>query len=207
MKMKALAVLLLVFASASLAAQERKIQLTVWGSQVDMQGDSDLEDGFTTDFDEGGGFGASVNFFLTPHFSIEGSAFGLRSDAGILLDGAAPLDLGTLNLTPLMAGVQVHPFGNSRFDLYAGAGGAYVITDDFNSRDLDTVGLGRIEIDSDLTYFYNAGLAFQITEGFGLAVEARQIAYEPTTRSSATGVEQELDLTPRIYSAGVRLRF
>ncbi|HYH09515.1 MAG TPA: OmpW family outer membrane protein [Thermoanaerobaculia bacterium] len=202
-----MAVLFLMVAATPLVAQERKIQLTVWGSQVEMEGDTDLGDGFETDFDEGGGFGASVNFALTPHFSVEGSAFGLRSDAGIVFEGVAPVDLGTLNLTPIMAGVQVHPFGNSRFDLYAGAGGAYVITDDFNSRELDTVGLGRIEIDSDITYYYNLGLAFQITEGFGVAVDARQIAYEPSTRSTATGVEQDLDITPRIYSAGLRFRF
>jgi opacity protein-like surface antigen len=207
MKLKALAVLLLLLASTSLFAQDRNVRITVWGSQVDMEGDNDL-DGFTTEFDDGGGLGASVNWNLGRFLSIEGAAFGLRTDAGLLFDGSAPVDLGSLNLTPLMAGVQVHPLGNtSRFDVYAGAGGAYVIADDFNSRDLDTLGLGRIELDSDLTYFINAGIGFQITEGFGIALDARQIAYEPTSRSSVTGVEQELDLTPRIYSAGLRLRF
>lgn len=206
MKMKVLAVLLLTLASTTLFAQERNVRITVWGSQVSMEGDNDL-DGFATEFDDGGGLGASINWGIGRFLSIEGAAFGLRSDAGLLFDGSAPIDLGSLNLTPLMAGVQVHPLGDSRFDIYAGAGGAYVITDDFNSSNLDTLGLGRIEIDSDLTYYINAGIGFQITEGFGIALDARQIAYEPTTRSSATGVEQDLDITPRIYSAGLRLRF
>lgn len=207
MKMKVWAVLLLLCASTSVFAQERNVRITVWASQVEMQGDNEFDDGFTSEFDDGAGLGASINWGLGRFLSLEAAAFGLRSEAGLLLDGTAPVDLGSLNLTPIMAGVQVHPLANSRFDIYAGAGAAYVITDDFNSRDLDTLGLGRIELDSDFTYYINAGIGFQITEGFGIALDARQIAYEPSSRSTATGVEQDLDITPRIYSAGLRLRF
>ena len=37
--------------------------------------------------------------------------------------------------------------------------------------------------------------------------EARQIQYEPSTRSTVTGIEQDFDLTPRVYSLGLRFRF
>jgi hypothetical protein len=84
---------------------------------------------------------------------------------------------------------------------------AYIPGDDLTSADLNAAGLGAIELESAVGYYINAGLAFQITEGFGIVVDGRQLQYEPSSRSSVTGVEQDLEITPRILSAGLRLRF
>jgi outer membrane protein W len=207
MKSAAIVALLLLFAATPLLAQDRNIQLTVWASQTEMQGENEFEDGFETDFDDGAGLGVSVNHFLGNHFSVEGSAFGLRSEAGLLLDGTPAVDLGKLDLTIFSAGAQFHVLGQSRFDLYAGAGGAYVIADDFTSGDLQSAGLGRIELGSEVTYYLNAGVGIEITRGLGLVIDGRYIQYETSSRSTATGVEQDLDISPRILSAGLRLKF
>ena len=201
-------VFLLVFLAVPLVAQDRNIQLTVFGSQTEMQGENDFGgSGFTTDFDDGSGLGASVNWFFNPYVSVEGAVFGLRSDAGLLFDGTAPVDLGTLNLTVFTAGAQFHILGQRRIDPYIGAGGAYILSDDFFTTDLENAGVGRIELGNEVAYYLNAGLGFQISEGFGIVVDARYIPYETSSQSTATGVEQELEISPRIYSAGVRLRF
>ncbi|HYI08836.1 MAG TPA: OmpW family outer membrane protein [Thermoanaerobaculia bacterium] len=207
MKSAAIVALLLLFAGAPLVAQERNIQLTVWASQTEMQGESDFEGGFETDFDDGAALGASANLFLNNRFSVEGSVFGLRSETGLVLDGTPVLDLGKLDLTILSAGAQFHILGQSRFDPYIGAGGAYVIADGFSSGDLQSAGLGRIELDNEFTYYGNVGIGFQITQGFGIVIDARYIPYEPSSRSSATGIEQDLEISPRILSAGLRLQF
>lgn len=192
--------------AAPLVAQERRTTVTVWASQVEMDGENDLGNGFTTDLEDGNALGASVNFFVARMFSVEASVFGIKSDAALAFEGTS-LDLGSVDLVPVTLGVQLHPFGSSRFDPYVGAGGAYVMADDLNSNDLDTLGLGRIELESELTYYLNAGIGFQFTDGFGLVIDGRYIPYETGSRSSATGGEQDLDFGPRILSAGLRFRF
>lgn len=207
MKFAAIGTALLLFAAAPLFAQDRNIHLNVFASQADMQGENEFESGFETEFDEGSGLGASANFGFGRLFAIEGAVFAIRSDAGLALGDQALFDLGKLNLTIFNAGVQFHPLGGSRFDPYIGAGAAYVLGDDFHTPDLDAVGIGRVEIENELTYYYGAGIGFRISEGFGIVVDGRYIPYEPSSRSAATGVEQDLEISPRIFSAGIRLRF
>jgi outer membrane protein W len=208
-KLSAAAVaLLFVFAAAPLSAQQaRDIRIGVFYSQVDMQGDNDFGDGFVTEFDDGSGYGAAVSIPFGRFLSVEGAVFTVRTDATLLFEETAAFDLGTFNLTPVSVGAQFHILGGSRIDPYVGAGGAYVLGDDLLSPDLEAAGLGRIDLEDELGYYINAGVALQITEGFGIVVDGRQYQYEPTSRSSVTGVEQELEITPRVLSAGVRLRF
>ena len=206
MKYAAMMTLLLVTV-APLAAQDRNVTITIFASQVDMDEETDFEDGFVTDFDEGEALGAAANLFLTRHFSIEGAVFGIRTDAGLVFEDAAAFDLGTLDLMPISVGAQFHALGQSRFDPYIGAGGAYVLADDLFSPDLDTVGLGRIELENGFTYYVNVGIGFQITSGFGIVIDGRWIPFETESRSTVTGVEQDIDLSAKILSAGLRLRF
>lgn len=196
----------LLFVCAPLFAQERNIHLTIWVSQVDMQGDSQLGDGFEADFNDGNALGLSANYGINRWLSVEGSVFGIRSDAALNFESAT-LDLGSVDLVPFTLGAQLHPLGDSRFDPYIGAGVAYVVADDLSSSDLDTLGLGRIELENKATYYVNAGIGIRIAGGFGIAIDGRQIQYDPSTRSTATGVKQDLELTPRLVSVGLRLRF
>ena len=187
-------------------AQDRDIQLTIFASQVDMEGDTEFEDGFEADFEDGNALGITASRPINRWFAVEGGVFAIRSDAALNFEGAA-LDLGSIDLVPFTAGVQVHLLGDSRFDPYVGVGGAYIVADDLNSSDLDTLGLGRIELDNEFTYYMNVGLGIRIAGGFGIAVDARQFQYEPTSTSTATGGEEDLDLSPRLLSVGLRLRF
>ena len=208
MKSAATIAALLLFAGAPLFAQDRKVTLTPLYSRAEIQGENDFGgSGFETDFEDGSGYGLSVNWFFNPHLSIDGAAFSLRSDADLHLAGTPIVDLGKLNLSIFTAGAQFHILGDRRIDPYVGAGGAYIIGDDFLTTDLENAGVGRIELENEFTYYLNAGLAVQLTEGLGLVLDAREIAYEPSTRSAVTGVEQDLEISPRIYSAGLRLRF
>lgn len=203
----AVAFMFLVVAAMPLSAQERNIKISVFVSQAEMEGETDFGDGFVTDFDDGKGFGAAASLVLGRFFAVEGAVFNIDTDAGLILDDVAAFDLGPMSLTPISLGGQLHVLGQSRFDPYVGAGVAYVIGDDLISTDLTAAGLGAIEVESGVGYYINAGVAFQITEGFGIVVDGRQLQYEPSSRSSVTGVERDLEITPRILSAGLRLRF
>ena len=203
----ALAFVLLV--ASPLAAQERNLKLSLFYSQVEAQGETAFSEDPAMDleFEDGDGFGASVNMFYGSHFSVEAAVFNVRSDAAIALDSPFGIDLGTLSLTPISLGAQFHILGDSRIDPYIGAGGAYILGGDLLSQDTEAGGLGRIELDSEATYYINAGLALQLTDCFGIVVDARQYQYEPSSQSSVTGTEVDLEINPRIYSAGLRLRF
>jgi outer membrane protein len=206
-------VLALILVAVPLFAQDatdpgrdHKHQLTVYASKVDFD-DTDFGTDFTTDFENDPSFGASLNCFFTPHFAAEVSAFSLRSKASLLVGGTAALDLGKLDLTPISLGAQFHILGDRRFDPYIGAGVSYIIANDFHSADLEAVNLGTIELDSKASYYLNAGVAVEIIHGLGLVVDARKFNYETSSRSSVTGVEQDLDLSPLVLSGGLRFRF
>jgi outer membrane protein W len=106
-----------------------------------------------------------------------------------------------------MIGAQLHLPEHSRFDPYIGAGAAYVLTNALSSPDLNAGGVGRVQLDDELGYYLNAGIGIRIAGGLGLVVDGRYIPYETTSRSEVTGIEQDLDFSPRLLSVGLRLRF
>lgn len=200
----AFAVLLFV-ALPLCAQQDRNMTLSLFVSQVSMEG-GELDDAFETEFEDGNGFGLAAYAPFNRFIGLEASIFSLRNESRLLFEGAAPFELGRADLVPVSVGVQAHLTGGMRFDPYVGAGASYVIASDLYSEDLDIAGIGRIEVDSEFTYFLNAGIAFDFNDRFGIAVDGRYIPYEPSTRAAA-GEEVELDLTPTILSAVLRFRF
>lgn len=201
-KMKFLAVIL--FAALPLFAQEN-VRITVFASQVSMD-DDELDDQFATEFEDGTGYGVAASIPFNRFLGVEAAIFSLRNESRLLLDGEAPFELGRADLVPFTLGVQAHLTGGRRIDPYVGAGAAYVSATDLYSQDLDTVGIGRIEVDSEFTYYVNAGIGFDFTDRIGLAVDGRMIPFEPSTQAAA-GEEVELDLSPTILSVALRLRF
>lgn len=207
MKFFAVTTMLLFVLAAPLAAQDRTVDLTLWASRTDVRGTNVLNDAFETEFESGDGFGVSANVFLTNRFSIEAAVFDLGSEAELTFEDTAPFEMGNVDIRPFTAGVQFHPAGLSRIDPYVGAGLAYVMASDVESEDLRNLGVGALELENELTWQVNAGIGFSVYRGIGLAVDARYIPYEPKSRSSVTGGEEDLDLTTLVVSGGVRFRF
>ena len=208
--MKSLAIaiaLIFVVSAAPLSAQDRSLEIAVWGSSVQMQGSNSFEDGFETELESGTGLGLTTGIFVTNRLSVEAGVFVLSSDAALDFDGVDQLSLGSIDLVPITLGAQFHFLGQSRFDPSIGGGVAYVMAEDLESADLTGVGLGAIELDDEVTLYVNGGLGFQFTPSIGVALDARYIPYKPVSASSVTGAEEDLDLSPLILSAGIRFRF
>lgn len=197
---------LIALAAVPLFAQDHNRTLTVFASRVELD-DTELGDDFATDFDAGIGYGIGANFFFTNYLSAEVSLFTLRSDARLDLANEVALDLGRAELVPLSLGAQLHPLGNRRFDPYVGGGATYMMGDELFSADLEAVNLGAIELEDKVTWYANAGVGFQITQGLGLVLDARYFAYETESRSAVTGGVEDLELNPLVVSGGLRLRF
>jgi outer membrane protein len=196
--------LLLLLAAAPLAAQDRPVDWTLWASMSDI-GSNELGE-FTVENDDGFGLGLSANFFLSQRFSAELAVFALRSDADMTFD-QFEFELGEVDIIPVTLGLQFHFVRESRWDPYIGAGGAWVSASDFESDDLDSLGIGAIDIDDEFTWFANAGLGYRFGDQIGLALDVRYIAYEPTTTSTVTGASEDFDLSPLMVSLGLRARF
>lgn len=204
--MKRLKWLLVVLVAAlPLFAQERNTRISVFVSQVSID-EAELDDDFDTEFEDGTGYGLAASSSFNRFLGVEAAIFSLRNESRLLFEGAAPFELGRVDLVPITVGVQAHLTGGMRFDPYVGAGAAYVMANDLYSEDLDIVGIGRVEVDNEFTYYLNAGIGFDFTDRFGIAIDGRFIPYEPSTRG-ASGEDVELDLSPTILSAALRFRF
>lgn len=182
-------------------AQSNDVAVWVGSSRV---GTTD-ENGADIHFDRGRAYGASFNHFFGDHLSGELAAFSVRHDGTIRITGVNALNLGRLTMTPVSATAQFHLARASRFDAYAGAGAAYVRANHLHSSDLDTAGIGNVDIKSKVTWTALGGASFGFGRSLALAAEARYIAYEPDSGPPSDRVK--LKLNPTTYSLGLRWRF
>jgi len=199
----------LIFAALPLAAQDRDMQLTAWVSRAQIDGDDDFTEDFATEYEDGYGLGLSINRFFGPMLSVEASAFYLRNDAALVLPGNLAIDLGTVNLRPISLGAQLHLPRRTRFDPYIGAGAAYVVAGQLSSRDLGSGGVGNVELENGITYYVNAGIGVQLGQALAIVADARYLPFETDSSPDANedGPEQEIDLTAKFVSLGLRFKF
>ena len=199
--------LILLMAAMPLAAQERDLAISGWVSRASLDGQDDFAEDFGTEFEERTGYGMSVDWGFSRMFALEGSVFFLRANADLILDdGVTLVDIGTVNLRPVSAGIQFRPL-QSRIFPYLGAGATYMVTGDLVSGELTTGGQGTIEMENGVTYYGNVGIGIRLLEGLSIVADGRYIPFETDTTSTTTGVTQEMDLTSTIYSVGLRLKF
>ncbi|MBW3564832.1 MAG: porin family protein [Acidobacteria bacterium] len=206
--MRRVGILLISAAMASAPVLAQDVDLAVWGVSHTFQGDNRIDDvnDIDIEFDENIGFGLTGDLHWTDLFSTEIGVYALDADGTLNLGFLDErIDLGSLDVMPVTATLRAH-FGTDRFDVYVGAGGAWVMFDDLSSVDLREGGTEFIEIDDELTWLANAGLTFWLNEGFGIGVDAKWIALEADTLSD-TGEAIPLELDPLMISGGLILRF
>ena len=198
---------ILLLAAMPLVAQERDMAISGWVSRADLDGQDDFAEDFGTEFEERTGYGISVDWGFARMFAVEGSVFFLRANADLILDdGVTMIDIGTVNLKPVSAGIQFRPL-QSRVFPYLGAGATYMVAGDLVSGELTTGGQGTTEMENGVTYYANAGIGIRLLEGLSIVADGRYIPFETDTTSTTTGVTQEMDLTTTVYSVGLRLKF
>jgi outer membrane protein W len=198
--------LLLVLVAALPALAQAPVDISVFASWVDAQGDTILAEGPETNFESGDGFGVAVNWFWGRSLSTELSASAIKMDAGLDLGGQPFVDLGSIDLTPIALTFQYHFARDSVIDPYLGVGAAWVLVEDIESDDLDLL-FGPLKVDDEFTYVLNAGLGIRLTQTFGLYLDAKYMPLEIATRAAGDTVDTKLEIDPMIISAGIRIRF
>jgi outer membrane protein W len=198
--------LLLVLVAALPALAQAPVDISVFASWVDAQGDTIFAEGPETNFESGDGFGVAVNWFWGRSLSTELSASALKMDAGLDLGGEPFVDLGSIDLTAISLTFQYHFARDSVIDPYLGVGAAWVMVEDLESDDLDLL-FGPLEADDEFTYVLNAGLGIRLTQSFGLYLDAKYMPLEIATRAAGDTEDTKLEIDPMIISAGIRIRF
>jgi opacity protein-like surface antigen len=194
--------LLALFASSAMA-QSNSVTLSI--AQPRFSGESAIADGERI----------PVGMQSRTGFGIEAAhQFGRASVALAVHRSSSPVSAsfdtqtmraGSLTVTPISATFALHR-GSGRIDPYAGAGIAYVMTGNLRSRDLDTIGLGRLSVSNDVTYLVNAGAGIAISPTLRLKLDAR---YMPV-RVKATAIDAtsaRLKFNSLTTSAGLQWSF
>jgi outer membrane protein len=202
---KLLPAALILLLATPLLAQGRSIDVMGFVTYVDLSGGDVIlggGDSSSISFDTDQGYGVGINLFLTRRLSAEITIAEIKPDArvssGSMLGGAQ------LDMIPITAVAQYHFNPEGKVDPYVGMGIAYLMFDEFSSRDPD-LDLGDVDIRNDYCAVFNAGLSFEL--GFGFALFG-DVKYVPVENKITTRIgEQTIDLNPLIVSAGVVIRF
>ena len=184
--MRRLAMLLTLAMAMPLAAQ------TTAGVHVaGARASSTDEAGTTIAFNRGRGLGGSIA--IGSGVTLELAATWLRYDAKLRADGASA-SAGTLKLIPVTATAQWHVA-----NLYLGGGMAYVKASDLSGGDLESLGIGRIAVESKRCWLANAGVVFR-----NVVVDAKYIDYRP--ESGPADERVRLNVKPVVLSVGLRFK-
>lgn len=192
--------ILVALAAMPLAAQSS--EFGVWLAQSRV-GETD-EDEAVLEFDNGDGFGISYNQYFGNALSLELSAMALEHDGNISVDGEDVFDIGSLDIVPVVATIQLHFGRGGRVSPYVGAGLAYIMADDLGGGVLDQV----VEVDDSITWAAQAGLDININRRFAIGVDAKYTGYTPDAAAADDPSDRiKLDLNPLIISAGLKFRW
>lgn len=220
--MRARLVLVTLFAVSLLAfpaaAQERFIDINVFGTWVDSSGDSalqfggDVNDVGDIDFDSDQGYGASVNVFWSNRISTEFALSVVDPDLNVNSPARGRIVFTEpLEMMPLTAILQFHLLGSSRFDPYVGVGGGYLLFQDIEDQnDLDDIDFERIDFEDDIGLVVNAGFRIGMTDNFGIYLDGKYMPLETTATPVFTGgPDEEIDIAinPLILAAGISFSF
>lgn len=199
------------------SAQSRFVDIIGRASWVDLGASSAFEGGefdrSQVEFDSEVGYGLAANFFLGDRISLELGASVFEPETTLTSDNPAVpfLTRGTLEMIPITGILQFHILPSSRFDVYVGAGAAYVLFDELNSReDIDNVDIERLDFEDNAGLAINAGLNLGFTSNLAVNLDAKYVPVE----SSAEAVfvvgpnsTAEVAVNPLIVSAGLAFRF
>ena len=193
-------VVALALITLPLAAQSNDVTVWFGSSRVGNTPSS----GSDVHFNRGDVVGASWNHFWSSRISGELGVFAIRHDGFIRIGGVNAFDVGRLRMIPVTATLQWHLGHFRRLDAHLGPGLAYVRSDSLHSADLNSAGIGEVNVKSRIGWTADGGVSYGITQRIGIGVDVRYIGYRP--QSGPAGNTLKLQLSPVIYSLGLRWR-
>ena len=211
---KLIALLPLLLLAAPLMAQHRTdFILDVEGAHRTGKNESFTPNTtrFDPRFDNAGGLGVGLNYFLSDRVSVEAKAAALRSNLQVQVSGSdfrAIADLGRAQIYPLSAVLQWHLVEHGSVRPYLGAGVTHVILKNIN-RQIGNTGANGIHFKDPTGLVIDGGLEIKVSPRWSIVGDARYIPVETRSRATFPGTLSASDIRvrPLIISTGLSWRF
>lgn len=206
MKRIVLAIGLLALAAPAFA-QGRSIDVTGYFAWVDLSGDGlidkDGNDYNLGSFESDTGYGGAVNLFLTRRLSAEISLTEVKPEGRIQYGDQTVV--GELDMLPVTGMLQYHFNPEGRIDVWVSGGVAYLMFDEFESDDLGSIDIEKVDLDDDYGSVWGVGVSFGLVGGLAAFADAKYVLSSNTVTTTVGDAEIELD--PLILSVGVQIQF
>lgn len=197
---------------ASTVLAQRRVEVIVDAEGVHRSSDVEIEPNrvsYVPRFDNGGGAGIGVAWFVSGRVALEFKAAGLASQLTIRRTGSDFITVGELGyaqIYPISAIVQWHPVDGGSFRPYLGIGAAYVI---LRNIEKSAAGVTGVEFDDPTGLVINAGLRIPFSSRWSLNGDVRYVPVETSGRArfSGTGATAGIHVKPLIVGAGLAYRF
>jgi outer membrane protein len=200
--------LLLLLATVSLSAGDVELLVDAEGVHRQSGGPPSLTSAYRPEFDNGGGVGVGLNWFFTGRVSLEVKAAVLATEMRLRTvqgDFVGTVNVGSVNMIPVTALVQWHPFEEGSLRPYVGAGVAHIFVEDIDAEGL----IPRTEFSNPTGLVVDGGLRLVLSDRWSLTGDARYVPIETSGNVRFGGGESEadLDVRPLVVGFGVAYRF
>jgi outer membrane protein W len=200
-----------LFAAAAALAQTR-VEIVVDAEGVRRTGTTEIAPNtvsYIPRFDNGGGAGIGVAWYLSDRIAVEMKVAGLASQLTIRRTGSDFItvgDLGYAQIYPITALVQWHPVEGGSLRPYLGAGVGYTI---LRNIEKSAAGVTGVTFDDPTGLVLNAGLRIPFSPRWALNGDVRYVAVETSgaARFSGTNASANVHVRPLIVGAGLVYRF
>jgi outer membrane protein W len=195
-----LPLLLLLFTSPLLAQSNA---LTLFVTSQHNGGGSRFPDPtreLRIEFDTGSGAGVAFDHAFGRRYSAEVALFHTTSHASIRQTGVGSERVGSIELTPVTFMARVHSRNGGPFELYAGAGLAYVM-----ASDLRNPNAGMVPIGNKTTFAIGGGAIWNFGQRAGIVLDARYLPLKLEGHVEGATIDAKID--PLLLSLGLRIRF
>jgi outer membrane protein W len=160
-------------------------------------------------FDNGGGVGGGINFFLSDRVSLEMKVAALASRLHLRRSGSdfvAVADLGYAQIYPITALLQWHMLEHGTFRPYIGAGAGHVILRNIKKRAIGTTG---VAFEDPTGFVIDGGVEWSLSKRWSIIGDARYTPIETRSTAQFTGTASraEIDVKPLVISTGIAFRF
>jgi outer membrane protein len=214
--LSAAATLLLI--AMPMAARDRGPEVAAWyvwmqpGAEGTFNAGDPVEP-FDVDLSSDTGYGVSGTLFLSRRISAEVAVSQVKTNIELdELDSETRRQSRASTIMPVTATLQFHFAPEAMIDPYIGVGAAQILAgkieeleegddeDDLSVADIDNAGT---------SYLVNAGVSIELTETFGLLIDAK---YIPGGKASArlndaAATQSDIEFAPIIVSIGFSYRF
>lgn len=168
------------------------------GGSTSIGGTPHVGDAFTPQLD--------FTYFLTSNLALNLIAATSRHDVEVRnVPGAGTIDLGRVWALPPTLTLQFHPFPQSAFSPYVGAGVNYTVF--YSEGGSRSAGITHVDVKNEWGYGLNVGLDYEFSPNWLLNVDVKKLWLRPDVSVNRGAVTAKADLDPWIIGASVRYRF